>query len=222
MNGWDARMRRALLAAVACGLVTFLVIFLVGRVRIMDRDEGFYAMAADLVRAGRMPWRDFLYPQGPLLPVLLAPVGSDVCRLRWTSALCAALLVAVLALHVGRRYSARTAVCTAAVIVTSWYFASWMSTLKTYASAGMLTVMAAVAVASRMHASRLRAARSLAAGILVGLSALIRIPQLVLLLLLAPWITFGAERRRSGIFEALLFVGTGLAVFLAGCAASGA
>src|SRR5882724_6308770 len=154
MNGWDARMRRALLVAAASGVVTFLVV--------------------------------------------------------------------VLVLHIARRYSARTAACTAAVIITSWYFASWMSTLKTYASAGMLTVMAAVAVASRAPAARLRAARALAAGILVGLSALIRIPHLALLVPLALWITFGAERRRSGVLEALLFVATGVAVFLAGYAASGA
>jgi hypothetical protein len=43
----------------------------------LNQDEGWYLYAAQLVRDGRMPYRDFFFTQGPLMPVVysfLVPV----------------------------------------------------------------------------------------------------------------------------------------------------
>src|ERR1700694_3313720 len=39
-------------------------------VRPIDGDEGYYTTAARLVWEGKTPYRDFSYPQGPLLPYI--------------------------------------------------------------------------------------------------------------------------------------------------------
>ena len=47
----------------------------------LNQDEGWYLYAAQMVRAGKLPYRDFFYTQGPAMPfvyALLAPVwGMD-------------------------------------------------------------------------------------------------------------------------------------------------
>ena len=60
-------------------VILILVAFLAGATllawhRPVDGDEGYYAAAARLVSEGRQPYRDFFYPQSPLLPYLLSPV----------------------------------------------------------------------------------------------------------------------------------------------------
>ena len=36
----------------------------------LNQDEGWYLYAANLVAEGRMPYRDFFYTQGPMLPIV--------------------------------------------------------------------------------------------------------------------------------------------------------
>ena len=36
----------------------------------LNQDEGWYLYAANLVAEGRVPYRDFFYTQGPLLPIV--------------------------------------------------------------------------------------------------------------------------------------------------------
>ena len=42
----------------------------------LNQDEGWYLYAADLVIAGDMPYRDFAFTQGPLLPYVYAPARA--------------------------------------------------------------------------------------------------------------------------------------------------
>src|SRR5439155_3599971 len=79
-----------------------------------------------------------------------------------------------------------------------------------------------VVVASGARATRGRVSVALAAGVLVGLSALIRVPNLALLVLLAPWVMLTSAGWRSGVTEALALAGAGLVTFLVGCIASDA
>jgi len=39
----------------------------------INQDEGWYLYAANMVSAGQMPYRDFFYTQGPLLPFVYSP-----------------------------------------------------------------------------------------------------------------------------------------------------
>ena len=67
LNGW--RLLTAVMVLVVAGLS-----FWWGSV---NQDEGWYLYAAQMVRDGRMPYRDFFFTQGPALPIVysaLAPI----------------------------------------------------------------------------------------------------------------------------------------------------
>ena len=67
LNGW--RLLTAVLVLVVAGLSLWW-----GSV---NQDEGWYLYAAQMVRDGRMPYRDFFFTQGPALPIIysaLAPI----------------------------------------------------------------------------------------------------------------------------------------------------
>ena len=59
-------MRRSYIAlsAFAFAVLAFAAVWLGG----LNQDEGWYLYAAGLVGEGRMPYRDFFYTQGPLMP----------------------------------------------------------------------------------------------------------------------------------------------------------
>ncbi len=62
--------RYAFLALLATAILSAAAVFLGG----INQDEGWYLYAAQLVAEGKMPYRDFFYTQGPLLPILYAPL----------------------------------------------------------------------------------------------------------------------------------------------------
>lgn len=67
-----------------------------GQHRLIDYDEGFYLMAAELVAEGKVLYRDFLFNQSPLLPYLFA-LWMKLTSFSWTSArLLASFLTALL------------------------------------------------------------------------------------------------------------------------------
>jgi hypothetical protein len=57
-----------LLELLAVGVVQLAVFAPIAIWRYVDGDEGSYLAAAALVGDGRLPYRDFLYPQTPLFP----------------------------------------------------------------------------------------------------------------------------------------------------------
>ena len=54
------------LALAACAVLSFAAVWLGG----INQDEGWYLYAANLVAEGKMPYRDFFYTQGPLMPIV--------------------------------------------------------------------------------------------------------------------------------------------------------
>ena len=66
-----------LLAAAVSACLSFLAVWFGG----LNQDEGWYLYAAQMVRAGKLPFHDFFYTQGPAMPLVysvLAPVwGAD-------------------------------------------------------------------------------------------------------------------------------------------------
>lgn len=105
-------------------------------------DEGWYIYAGQLLAHGRLPYRDFFYPQAPLAALaftIVAPFGTSAL---WAArALCAVMGIAAVALTVrgAGRLGGRTAQLWAAVLlVTSYAFSYDMATARCCALAALL------------------------------------------------------------------------------------
>ena len=57
------------LAIFACLILAAASVWMGG----LNQDEGWYLYAANLVSEGQLPYRDFFFTQGPLLPIVYAP-----------------------------------------------------------------------------------------------------------------------------------------------------
>ena len=108
----------------------------------VNQDEGWYLYAARLVAAGKMPYRDFFFTQGPLLPYCygwLKPLWSTHGLLggRILTAvfgLLSALLAAGLARKaVPKRAAAEAAILAFALTAANLYHAYFTTLPKTYA-----------------------------------------------------------------------------------------
>lgn len=121
--------------------------------RYVDDDEGNYVLAASLVAEGRVPYRDFLHFQMPLIPYAyggwVALVGEDFRLARLLSVACAiatgALVYAVIA-----RAHGRPAACFGLLLFTASSLTfGWLTTVKTQALATLFLVAAFAAAAWR-------------------------------------------------------------------------
>ncbi|MBR2839464.1 MAG: hypothetical protein IKE55_11805 [Kiritimatiellae bacterium] len=115
----------------------------------LNQDEGWYLYAANLVAEGKMPYRDFFFTQGPMLPIVYSAfawawksfgmLGARV----FTLAIGAfgILLAAVLARRLapeGRRGEA--AVATALLLGSNLYHLYFVTIPKTYALAALFVM----------------------------------------------------------------------------------
>ncbi len=216
------RKTTVFVCALSLGVIAGLWFDWLGRVRWMDRDEGMYALAAELVRQGQHPWKDFLYPQSPLYPYILASVGGEIPALRSISALCGGLMVGILAGFWAYRRSVTTAVWACIVLVSCSYVAAWIPTVKTHAPATLLMVAGAVIVAGRASAARYKAVLAVGAGLFIGLASLIKVPCLALVLPSVVWLVMAEPLRLIGVRDAVLLALTALGTVAAGCLAPGA
>lgn len=175
-------MRRYSIAAVFAALVLASAAVTLGG---LNQDEGWYLYAAQLVGEGRMPYRDFFYTQGPLMPVLysfLAPVWKSFGLLGarvLTAALgllgCAA--AAALARRLvpeERRSAAGTAVFL--LLACNLYHLYYVAIPKTYALAALFVSVGFLLLAHAVLCSNpMRAALAFAAGFVLALAAGTRI-----------------------------------------------
>ncbi|MCR5413594.1 MAG: hypothetical protein K6F50_02550 [Kiritimatiellae bacterium] len=69
--------RCGIIACIAAAILSVAAIWLGA----LNQDEGWYLYAAELVRDGLMPYRDFFYTQGPLMPIVYSAFSWA-----WTSA----------------------------------------------------------------------------------------------------------------------------------------
>ncbi len=216
------RKRTVFMSALLLAACAALWFYWLGRVRWMDRDEGMYAMAAELVGQGHQPWKDFLYPQAPLYPYLLAPFRSEMPGLRSISAVFGGLMVGMLACFLAYRRTITTAVWACLVLVSCWYVATWIPTVKTQAPAIFFTVAAAVTVAGRASATRFKFLPAVVAGVLVGLGTLIKLPCFALVLPSTAWLIMTEPRRLIGVRDSMVLVLVALGVVAVGCSFPGA
>ncbi|MEZ4406507.1 MAG: hypothetical protein R3A52_08540 [Polyangiales bacterium] len=179
----------------------------VGSLTPSDVDEGFYALAAELVAHGRVPYRDFFYPQAPYLPYLLAPialVSPTLTAMRAALSLCVAATATVVAEGARRATRAWEAgLAAAALYLVNELTWQWGPSVRPYGLAGLLIVSAALLVSQEERPSP---RRSLVAGLLVGVAAGTRLLLLpaIAAVILAAWVRGARWQRARAVALALL------------------
>jgi hypothetical protein len=121
----------------------------VAALRVLDQDEGYYAIAAKVVAHGKTPYASFWFPQAPLMPYVYG-VWQQVFHESWyalrgLSVLLTVALGCVVYLHVSRRWSSRRLATIAVVLVATTPLGfEWFPTVKTYALSTLLLFAAYV------------------------------------------------------------------------------
>ncbi len=184
----------------------------------LNQDEGWYLYAAGLVRDGQVPYRDFAFTQGPVLPYVYAEVYSWVDRWgvmggRLFTALLgglAALGAAALAARATPSGWKCAAGLLAMTLLAGNVYQSYFTTVvKTYALSSLFLVGGLLALS--YAGGRLRAAAAFAAGVLLALSAGTRLSAGAALPIAGVYLLL--QRRRLGNAPWLMFgIGGGLAL----------
>ncbi len=136
-TGSVRRDDRVLQSGVVAAAVTALVCSVFAWLGVVNGDEGWYTLSARLVGEGRLPYRDFAFPQGPAYAYLLAPfvrVVPSVYTSRAVSVVCTVVSVGLLvamARRVGGRWAAYAS--GVALLATIPSLPYWLSITKTYA-----------------------------------------------------------------------------------------
>lgn len=191
----------------------------------LNQDEGWYLYAANLVAEGEMPYRDFFFTQGPLLPLLYAPFaafwkahGLLGARLFTLSlGLIGVFFSAALAFRLasdGERKRAAFLV-TIFLLATNLYHLYYLTIPKTYALASLFVSLAFFllsfldATSSRLKVASLAST----AGLSLALSAGVRLSLGILLAVVGLFLLKGAARKTASRL-AWLFFGLGGALGL--------
>jgi hypothetical protein len=152
----------ALFAAVAAGFAFSLDV---------SPDEGFYAQAARRAASGRLPYRDFGYSQGPVVPYVngaaMSVLGFDLKTQRLLGVLEGVLQMGLLMLLAARLGDLRAGRVAAALLVLSLFWVQNLVLGNTYALGGLFVALAAHAYAS-LRTPGARLAGTLAAGVLAA------------------------------------------------------
>jgi hypothetical protein len=200
--------------ASAVVLAQALVFVPLSIVRFIDGDEGSYALAAKLVVQGERPYRDFAYPQMPLLPYVYgawtALTAESWYSVRVLSALFAVALGSLLYATLASRFGSRLGALGVLLYSSSALVFFWFPTLKTYVVPTFLLFAAYVVVARQVHVP---SRRWFLAGVLVALA----VDSRLLFASAVPAFAWGAVqawRAREGT-RPLVTLGSGVVVGLA-------
>lgn len=178
LRGLVRRVRGAPIVS-RLGVLAFAWFGIVGLRLPVDVDEGYYALAAELVTLGRVPYADFFYPQGPLYPYLLAPFvllfGARFVVLRLVSSAFAAIAAALVAHLVHRETRSRLAAVAAVVMfVTHELSWQWLVTIRPY-GLGVALLLGSLVLATPLDREP-RPRELVAAGALGVVAPLMRLP----------------------------------------------
>ena len=132
--------------------ISLLLLYLAGslafvQTRPIDGDEGYYASAARLVSEGQVPYKDFFYPQTPVVPFAYAlaykVVGSTIVGLRSWSAILGTLSLLFWGLYLRQKFPKNTKTVWAGLLLLALnpYFLVWNLTVKSFALANMLVTL---------------------------------------------------------------------------------
>ncbi|MGN0833700.1 MAG: hypothetical protein ACI4RD_08665 [Kiritimatiellia bacterium] len=158
----------------------------------LNQDEGWYLYAANLVQEGKMPFRDFAYTQGPLLPYVYSAftwiwrAGGLLGARLFTLAL--GVVGIVFAAALARRHAPAEAKSAAALTVclllgANLYHLYYLAMPKTYALASLFVLSGCFLASYEGAAAAIAAglALALAAGTRISLGALLVVVGLQLL-----------------------------------------
>lgn len=132
------------------------------QVRPIDGDEGLYTTAARLVWEGKTPYRDFIFPQAPLLPYLYSLIWAisprSLLAMRFFSAACGGIAVFLWGVYLlsVKRLPASIALVTFAIVLLNPYWMSWNVVVKTFAVANLLMTIATICLYAALHSDRTR------------------------------------------------------------------
>jgi 4-amino-4-deoxy-L-arabinose transferase-like glycosyltransferase len=140
--------------AAAVFLAVSALLCVVARKTPSDIDEGYFATAFELVAKGKVLYRDFFYPQGPLLPYLMAPFWAllhpTLATWRAVMAVVAGATAALVAARTYEDTSSRTAgICAAAFIAFHELGWQWLTAVKAYGVSSLLLTGALLCATTR-------------------------------------------------------------------------
>lgn len=170
----------------------------------LNQDEGWYLYAAREWAAGRLPYADYFFTQGPLLPMLyglLAPLwaphglagGRALTALLGLGGALATALLAARAVPTGRRAAAAV---TAFLLTAGNVYHSYFTVIpKTYALAAATLVGGLLLLAAVWRPPRPRPWLALPAGVLLAAAAATRFSLGAALPVAGVWLLLGGRRR---------------------------
>lgn len=178
-------------------LIWFGALQLSSQFGVLNVDEAWYLTASHLVFNGQIPYRDFAFTQGPVLPYVYGTAlwvfGTSLATGRFVSVALATLALA-LVLNVAHRMAGRRAALLAFVLLLATpSVLYYLALVKTYSLVVVLTLWA---LALALHSGPAPSARQALLGTVVaGLAVMTRISFLpVLGLVFLYWIWRGRGR----------------------------
>lgn len=196
----------------ALSLVYLAVLLLYATRRGLNPDEGFYPLAARLVWEGKIPYRDFLFSQGPLIPYIYGWIAGlhpqSLVAMRFVSVALGAATVFLWGwfLFSLRSLSPGVAFWTFLVILLNPYWIAWHSIVKTFAFADFLISVAIICLYHGFQRGRARwyAGAGLALGLLASSRSLYGpvLPFTLVWLALLDWKAVERNFRRTWAYLA--------------------
>jgi 4-amino-4-deoxy-L-arabinose transferase-like glycosyltransferase len=207
-----------LIAVGALSLLYFVGLLYYAQVRGIDPDEGFYPNAAKLAWEGRIPYRDFMFHQGIIIPYVYSWIWAvhphSLVSMRFLSVGMGALAVFFwgLCLFSIKRLPAHIALAAFLFILVNPYWIVWHTVVKTFAVSNLLMSAAMICLYFGFQSGRAR--WYLLAGVTVGACASARglyvplVPFVLIWLVHLDWKEPQRRFRRALAYLAGAFCGT--------------
>jgi len=180
-------------------------------------DEGFHLACGSLAWDGLVPYRDFLWTQGPLPLYLFGAAAKLIAPTIWAGRAISAFLAAgagIAAVALARRSAGpRAGLVAAALIATGAFAMAHLSFTKGYSSAALLLTLGVLVIAPLFeHGAAESVGRAAAGGALLGASALARPTTVVFLVALTVCLA-AAGRPKGAAAAGLTAAATAVAGF---------